>query len=470
MSHPLDQQLADSGPLRWIVPSFVLAAQRASVVLIPAAVWLLFMWVYPQIAPARFGASEWVRFLESLLLSVVAIAIFTGGYWWLARTEGAPHGVGDTVELNELPLRLLLLTIFWSVFFVLMLKLLEGVLDLVMPSLLRATGVASFIRTSLMVILLTSAIVPWMILLSLTQVMSCILMVRTSAPPVVLVKDAFSIMWENPWRVVLPLAIVIFAIGTLLLIVFSTWKLGAVIGLLSVMGKTPVWLYWILSLVMAMVSLASWFVLERAYVPELGQQPGDDDGALEAASEVSADRTATPEESEEAKLRKQLADLNAVPASKALALFKALNQSHVPWAAFDQCMATVASDQHLAIFSDLLQRYESMGRHRECAELVPRILKLEPSYFNQDAARLFKLSRGLVEASRFDLALKLFGPFLREQRQHPEHLNAVLTTARLLMTHANKPEMARQLLEQMKALYPQDKSLLDLLKLLTPKQ
>jgi len=465
MSHPLDDELRDTMIHRWLLPPFRAIAVQPLILGMAAVLSVLLLWFATNISASQLGVSyRTAEFVDALALSFFGFCIGVVFYKIYAEAEGSPYGVGWTVQWSELPLRAACLFLIWLVAQVLMVLALRLMSELIGRGFAGAFGQGrSVIGAALGLSLALSVILPWALLLGFTQLMSIVLLVRTQSSPIEAFTTAFRVLWSDPMRVVFLVGLCVFAFCLVLSI--AVWLSGP-IGLLTLLSiwvhlaSIPAWAGALLYLAVLMWSYAFWFVLERAYLPELGLDPEAETAAEDGSSPVL--------ETALEKLKRALQREQDSDNIKAAAVAVSLRRKEVSWPEVEALTAALLPAQRNALYREIALALGAAQQWAALADLMQRGLADDTRFLADRPELILPYSRGLLGVGRHELSLRLLAPFLREQRARPEHLDAVLTSARLLMTHAGKPELARKMLEHFKAAYPDEPQIPQLIKILGP--
>jgi hypothetical protein len=483
MAHPFDEALQDTMAHRWLLPPFRLILNQPLLIGAIAALSMLIMWLAQAFAPSPFGNPVW-EYVYTITLSAVMYAASVVFYRLFARAEGTPHGVGWTVEWEAILLRALLLWLCWlavqfAVFFAI-----NFLTKTFGPSIAKwVLSSNSGFAMTVSACLFFSVVLAWAVLFAWTQLISIALLVRTQMPAQTLFVYSFQVLWREPWRVVLPIGLISLALS--LLFALALWKLG-LFAVIELFGRIPeatrLIIYAVVNGVVLMWGFALWFVLERVYLPELGTDPDSELAPSVNVDSAASTDTAAPESAID-KLRIALEQAKPPLDAQAAMMASALRRKEVTWTQVCvECFANAkqvgrqvsgvlanVSPIELLSFHSLLARNLAQGNHwKLVAEVMQTALSEDPRFLSDSPNLALPFARGLISEEHYELALKLLAPFLREQRNHPDHLQAVLTAARLLLTHANKPDLARKMLLHFQSIYPNEPQIVQLLKLRAP--
>ncbi len=114
--------------------------------------------------------------------------------------------------------------------------------------------------------------------------------------------------------------------------------------------------------------------------------------------------------------------------------------------------------------ADLLAADMQANRVQRLVATVEHGLKADARFFAAHPDHTLAVAKRLSAAQRSDLALRLAQPYLKEHRGHRQHLTVALFVANLLR-EGKRLQAAAKFLAQVKALYPQEPMVDQLIKI-----
>jgi hypothetical protein len=114
--------------------------------------------------------------------------------------------------------------------------------------------------------------------------------------------------------------------------------------------------------------------------------------------------------------------------------------------------------------ADLLAADLTANRLQRLAETVEHGLAADARFFLPHPDQTLAVAKRLSAAQRADLALRIVQPYLKEHRGHRQHLTVALFVANLLRD-LKRLQDAAKFLTQVKALYPQEPMVDQLIKI-----
>jgi hypothetical protein len=448
--HPFDASLDQQWLLAWIVPSLQVL-KRNVLVMAPVALGFgVYAWLLPKLLLTGIDSGSFSRIFDSLQVTTVVAAFMGVGYALLARSEGAPWGLGQLPPTAGIAQRLAVITLFWLIASALFGWLLQGVLGGLVKS-------PSFIEFGMwlfgklgwwsipFVLWLFSPIGFWLATVSaLTQIRA----VRGEEPVNEIVVDSFRRVFADPLRIAVP-AYILTAAAIFVLYVFAELILEGLVGALVRLGSGAMIVFAAIGMALA---LPFWFVIERVYAPELGLEDDVEiglDDAGETLPEPVVERVSLPEQ-----LRRLLAEQGAPTATRQVADWVRARKGSP--AELQALMQQLGQPELLAReLSPLVVEWSPSSKPGELPWLVEQGMSLSPAFMMDAPGHVLALSKKLTMSERADLASRLLMSMLKQHRGHADHLPAGLQLARLLATHSNNVDGARKLLAQLARIYPE---------------
>ncbi|MFO1493266.1 MAG: hypothetical protein U1F26_01225 [Lysobacterales bacterium] len=453
-THPLDQELEDSGMLSWILPSLSLLLSHLRTLLPYALGFGAYLWILPHILWSSSSSSQLADIFDQLQMTLVSVTLLALAYIALARAEGSDYGLGAIPPLRGIAIRLGLVTLIWAVTFAVVGWLLGKVF-----AALATTPMFLSLAVKLFGLMGWWSIpfVIWVIspigaLFGTAHALSQIRAIRAEEGVIDLVLDSLRTVFTQPRRIILPCYIIA---GVLLLVGFGAFQLlaKAIAPLIQQLGTASLF---VLGVGIVAATVPYWFVLERAWLPQLGIE---DEDAAEAESAAPAPPPVDPAQ--------ELAQVQTEqgPEAAARRLVNGIRQRRVQAGEFARLAAIISEPAQLAQeLSALAAEWQDNPRPGELAWVVQEGMNRSPQFLMDRPGNVLAISKRLTVLERIDLAQRLLLSFLKLHRSHPDHLPAGMQLARLLAMHAGNAEGARKLLEQLKTLYSNDPQPAQLLK------
>ncbi|MFO1249730.1 MAG: hypothetical protein U1E77_00955, partial [Inhella sp.] len=282
-THPLDQELEDSGMLSWILPSLSLLLSHLRTLLPYALGFGAYLWILPHILWSSSSSSQLADIFDQLQMTLVSVTLLALAYIALARAEGSDYGLGAIPPLRGIAIRLGLVTLIWAVTFAVVGWLLGKVF-----AALATTPMFLSLAVKLFGLMGWWSIpfVIWVIspigaLFGTAHALSQIRAIRAEEGVIDLVLDSLRTVFTQPRRIILPCYIIA---GVLLLVGFGAFQLlaKAIAPLIQQLGTASLF---VLGVGIVAATVPYWFVLERAWLPQLGIE---DEDAAEAESAAPA--------------------------------------------------------------------------------------------------------------------------------------------------------------------------------------
>lgn len=455
-THPLDQELEDSGMLGWILPTLSVLVGNLRVILPFAVAFGLYLWILPHILLSPGSTSQIADWFDQLQMTTVSVALLGFAYIMLARAEGADHGLAYVPPLRGVAMRLALVTLIWAVFFAV-----TGWLTSKLVAALATTPVFLSLGLKLFSWLGWWSIpfVIWVIsplgaLLGTAHALSQIRSLRAEEPVIELILDSAKTVFTQPRRIIFPCYVIV---GVLILVGYIGLELlaRAIAPLIQQLGTANLFIF---GMLIVAFTVPYWFVLERAYLPFLGIE--DDVGPVAAGVATPAQETTVDPAAELSQLQ-----IEQGPDAAARRLVNWVRQRRANQAEFAR-LAGVLSDTSALTqeLSALAGEWQDNARPGELAWIVSEGLGRQPQFLMDRPALVLAISKRLTVLERTDLAQRLLLNFLKSHRNHSDHLPAGMQLARLLAMHAGNAEGARKLLMQLQQIYPGDPQPAQLLK------
>lgn len=474
--HPLDEPLADSGMLRWFLPSLDVAWRHVLTIL-PASLILCAL-----ILTARWWI-QWIPWPRGELSghvmqfcgSVLGMAIAAFAYVLLVRSEGRPHGVGGVAPAGSMALRLLVMVLIWAVA--------SGLVNWVLQSLVGSRALQPLVfwlvNTFGLVngpLLLGWVFSPVFVFLAVLSTLCYVMCIRSELSIDDILATVFGRVFER-WRVLLISGLIFAALLIVLLRVVIELPFGWLRGI----GEAGAYLLICLLAVLILTwAMAWWFVQERALLPECGLEddldeessapPAQPSGPPLRASRVAPVQLSDAQTLELARheLQLKLADNAPDAAVEVFARWLRDRQRSVNDV---KSMLDLLDAHWTALAAPLSAVTAELARNNrsfEAVELSRHGLTRDPAFMNDQPDVIPAWAKRLVQLEHPDLAIRLLATYARHHRTHAGYLGGGLLLARLLISHANQPEAARKLLGMLKTSYPQELQIDQLLRQLGP--
>ena len=431
--HELDAKLATAKLFAWLPPTFQLL-KRHWLVLLGAGVAVVIASRLIAHLSWSYVPSWWEALLHAFVIVLATSLITVVAYREVARDESEGTGL-EVNELGQTIVSAVQIAVVWTLGMFVVAWLLIFVAKAGLGALLesgdsgraavRGLMVYGIFAVPLVVLLLT----PLWATLGVAGSLSTVHAVRSLENGLGAVLSslrlAFGQMWRVFWHSYL-LSVLWIGFGVLL------WYTGFV-------GPRVVD---VITIVTTAIGIAIAFVIERAYVPDLGLVLLDA-GAGPGAPPPSPATTATGSQAPGQDAATGAAYAAAPPATPA-----------APAAATADIVALIEQDLRT-------------NRTQRLVTLVERGLAADPRFFTGQPDSTIALAKRVAQADRPDLALRLLQPYVKEQRGHRHHLTGALLAANILARDPARVADVVRYLEQVKALHPDEPMVDQLLKTLS---
>lgn len=472
--HPLDESLQDSSVLSWLIPTIELVFRRA-LVLAPFAVAMGFLaWLLPHLSLAEaFDAPRMVH-IDNFLGALIATVLLVSGYCQLARSEGGPWGYGLVLPWPTAAARVVALVVIWYVLSwvigVLFTEVVFGDwLTHLMLRLVNALGIWG-------IYLVIALVSPLPLMLGTVQLLSFIHAVRSDEPLGDALLGSFGLVFGQPRRFVLPFMLITFGVCMLFHLVVKLEP----IQLLMWMARNATAVVVVVAIVATALTLAWWFVAERALRPELGLDPdagfaGDEDGGHAAdhrsgGNGLAATPAATTS-NDPVDLAQQLTDLEAEagPVMAARRLVAWLRGRRLAPADYASVRDALSDTSGLAPqLVGLALEWRDFSRPGELPFVITEGLRLDRGFLMDVPGEVLATAKRLGIQDQHELAARLLLPFLDRHRTHADHAEAGVQMARILAFHRDKPEAGLRLLRQLATVHPEHPAITAMIRQLEP--
>ncbi len=463
--HPLDEPLQDRTVLSWFVPTIELVFRRALVLAPFAAAMALYVWLLPRLSLAGPFDPAWLFHVDGILRTAVVSAVLVSGFCMLARAEGGPWGHGALVRWQPAVVRVALLVVFWYALSWLLSVIVSEVLSVpwLMHFFLRAINAMGMWG----VYLLVSLIMPLPLMLGTVQLLSFVHAVRSDEPLAGTVLTSFALVFGQPGRFVLPFMLITFVIC----VIFHLIVRMEPVQLMLWLARNATAVMVVLSAIGTAITLAWWFVAERALRPELGLDPdagfdadddlefagGDGAGSALGSAVVATGNDAT-NSNDPVDLAQQLVELEAEagPVMVARRLVAWLRGRRLAPADYPAVRDALVDTSGLAPqLVGLALEWRDFSRPGELPFVIAEGLRLDRAFLMNLPGEVLATAKRLGIQDQHELAARLLLPFLDRHKAHDDHAEAGVQMARILAFHRGKPEAGLRLLRQLATVHPE---------------
>lgn len=413
--HELDDGLADETMFAWYVPMFRLAFKHWPISLASGLAALGLERLLAYLPWPFYGAPWWVQALRSYVEITSMMVLVVVAYRFLAEKEG----VGTVNEWGHTLLRALQVATIWIV-----VSLLVGgavLLGTVAIGFgMQPTGVEGLMALGVLALAIAIGaflLMPIWFSIAVATALSTVYAVRSLESGFGAVRASLQLAFEQKWRVFWPSYVL------------------AILGIVLYVGVTflddsfysfgPLFLQ-VTTFATTALGVTMTFVIERAYAPHLTMLEGAEPGAV-LPSRPAPGSVRSP------RVRPPPAPVGPLP----------------------------TAPREIA---DLLAADLTANRVQRLAETVEHGLAADPRFFLPHPDQTLAVAKRLSTAQRSDLALRIVQPYLKEHRGHRQHLTVALFVANLLRD-LKRLQDAAKFLTQVKALYPQEPMVDQLIKI-----
>lgn len=416
--HELDDRLADANMFAWYGPSFRLAFKHWPVslaaCLVSIALNQAFFFVLTFTPWLHYGLPGLVTGAGGLFHAIVFVVLGAVAYRFVAQREN----VGEVNAWGFLIVRALQIAAVWLVAAALVTgAIVLGAVGFGM-ALNDFADLGTLIVLGVILLVVLFLLMPIWFSLAVAGALSTVYAVRSAEGPFGAVAASLRLAFEQKWRVFWPsyllaiLAAVLYWVVNILQSAF--FGFGLVLALLTTFVTTA-------------VGIMMTFVIERAYAPHLTLPEGGEAGA-ELPSRPKPGLVPPPP-------RARPAAASAAP------------------------LPTAPSEIAALLASDM-----SAHRVQRVVETVEAGLAADTRFFVAQPDHTLTVAKRLAAVQRSDLALRLMQPYLKEHREHRQHLTVALYVANLLRDMKRAPDAVR-FLAQVKTLYPNEPMVDQLIKI-----
>jgi hypothetical protein len=409
--HELDPRLAGANMLAWFRPMFRLlfrhwpitfGAGVAALVVEHLIARLPWPWLQPWWVIALNG------FVQTLALTLVVVSAY--------RVVAQRESVGTALALNEWSPTLLCaaqIAVVWTALACIAagaLFLAGKALTGLLPQLGSAGAVilVLFFYAVLVIPIVLFLLAPLWATLAVASALSSVHAVRSLENGLGAVLASLRLAFDQKWRVLWPS----YALGLLAIALYALFTYASIVS-----SALPAGIVQFLTIALTAMGVAMTFVVERAYLPDLGLEPTDE---LPTAAAPGAPGAGV-----------------GAPAP-------------------NRGAAAVAAPSTAADVAALIEDELRSNRTYRLVELVERGVALDANFFAGHPDSTIALAKKLVQAERSDLALRLLQTYLKENRGHRLHLTAALLVANVLARDPRRLADAARFLSQVKTLYPNE--------------
>jgi hypothetical protein len=414
--HELDDHLADKSMFAWYVPMFRLAFKNWPISLACGLAALALQRLLAYLPWLVYRAPWWMPILSSCAAIISTMMLAVVAYRFLAQREG----VGTVNEWGVVLVRALQIATIWLAAAVLavgaVLLIAAGIGLGVQPD--SAEDLFAFgVGLALVIGIGGFLLMPIWFSIAVASALSNAYAVRSLEGGLGAVRASLQLAFGQKWRVFWPsyllatLAIALYVAAFFLQTRFYTF--GPLLAQFTTFATTA-------------LGVTMTFVIERAYAPHLTMF----DGAEPGAALPSRD---SPASARQPRVRPQPAPVGPLPTAP------------------QEIAALLAAD----LQANRLQRL---------VETVEHGLNADARFFFAHPDHTLAVAKRLSAAQRSDLALRIVQPYLKEHRAHRQHLTVALFAATLLRDLARLQDAAK-FLTQVKALYPQEPMVDQLIKI-----
>jgi hypothetical protein len=447
--HPFDAKLANARLFAWFPPAFQLLMRHWLVALGANIAVLVITKTITGLRWWHLVTSWWELVLYSIVLATVISVVPVTAYRVIARRESR----GTALEVNgwgETMIRTVQIVVVWTVgtYLVGWLFLQAGKQAFaLLPAFASRDPIAVATYVSIAALIALFLLSPLWATLTVASLLSTAHAVRSIDNGLDAVLSSLRLAFDQMWRVFWPS----YAVGSIVMGAYGAVSYLAI--RFGSVGWLPLRIVDVAGIIIGAMSIAMTFVIERAYAPNLGLVVLDDDHDAPAKPARAAPAPqgqrpagggqAAPGGGAAAGTAQQAAAGDGAPAAS--------SQHAAPVGESGVAPAAATAD-----IAALIERDLRANRVPRLVALVEEGLAADAKFFAGQPDSTIALAKRIVQAGRPDLALRLLQPYVIEHRGHPHHLTGELLVANILMRDPSRRIEAASYLEQVKAAYPDE--------------